>query len=657
MDQPAPMTTDGSPAISVAPARDEFAARLDFTIAEAQRALLQQQHPEGYWQAALEANAEMNAEAIIFHRFMEAELDAPTEAKLKKLLIDTQQGDGSWTLFPGGEGHLSTSIEAYFALKLTGMRAGDEPMMQARRWILARGGIVNAGTLARVYLATMNQVTWDAAPSLPVEIGLLPNWFPVNMYELSSWARGTLFATMVLEAKRPVREIPWQDGVLELYIQPPHFTKFKMLRGARTLSLRNALIGADHALRFYDRHHLKGLRARALRHAENWLLEHQDANGSWGGIQPCYLLSAMALKGLGYRNDHPVIAKALTAARELIWEQGDSIIYQPCVSPNWDTALAAKALIDSGLPGDDPALRGAAKWLIDHQIFKKGDWSVKRPELEPGGWAFEFYNDWFPDVDDSAVILMVLAEAAHDDAAARERAIKVGANWVMGMQSKDGGFSAFDADNTSEWINQAPFADVEAATDPTCADLTGRVLEMMAAVGYRADHPVARRAIAWLKRDQEADGSWWGRWGVSYIYGTFSALSGLRAIGVEVSEPWIGRAVAWFKSVQNEDGGWGESCLADKDPAFKGSGASTPSQTAWALIGLVAGEDQISDQMTRGMTWLFERQNAEGRWEDLEYTGTGFPNHFYLRYNMYAHYFPLMALGRIRRRMAELATR
>jgi squalene-hopene/tetraprenyl-beta-curcumene cyclase len=655
MDQVSQMT-DGQGAIGVAAPRDEFSAKLDHTIAEAQRALLQQQHPEGYWQAALEANAEMNAEYIIFNRFMEVEPDPALDAKLKKTLIDSQQGDGSWTLFPGGEGHISTTIETYFALKLTGMRAGDEPMMQARRWILARGGISSAGTLARFYLAAMNQVEWDATPAMPVEITLLPNWFPVNMYELSSWARGTLFALMVLQAKRPARQIDWIEGVLELYIQPPHFTKFKMPRGKKLFSLRNALNGADKILRGYEHHHLKGLRESALRRAESWLLEHQDANGSFGGIQPCYLLSPMALKAIGYRNDHPVIEKALEGARELIWDQGDSILYQPCVSPNWDTALAAKALIDSGL-GDHPALRDAAKWLIDHQIFKPGDWSLKRPNLEPGGWAFEFHNDWYPDVDDSAVILMVLAEAAHDDADARDRAIKLGANWVIGMQSKDGGFAAFDSDNDSHWINQAPFADVEAATDPTCADLTGRVLEMMAAVGYREDHPVARRAIKWLKRDQKADGSWWGRWGVSYIYGTFSALSGLRAIGVDMSEPWIMRAVAWLKSVQNGDGGWGETCLADKDPALKGEGASTPSQTAWALIGLIAGEDQLGDSAMRGVAWLFEYQNSDGRWEDTEFTGTGFPNHFYLRYHMYAHYFPLMALGRFRRRMAERAAR
>jgi squalene-hopene/tetraprenyl-beta-curcumene cyclase len=461
---------------------------------------------------------------------------------------------------------------------------------------------------------------------------------------------------MVLQAQRPAVEIDWRDGVLELYIQPPHFTKFPNQRGKRLLSLRNALIGADKLLRLYDRRPVAALRSRAIRRAEDWLLQHQDANGSWGGIEPCYLLSAMALKALGYRNDHPLMVKAVEASRELIWDQGETIIYQPCVSPNWDTALAAKALIDSDTPGDHPALREAAKWLIDHQVFKPGDWSVKRPRLEPGGWSFEFHNDWFPDVDDSAVILMVLAAASHDDAAARERAIARGANWVMGMQSKDGGFAAFDADNDSEWLNHAPFADVEASTDPTCADLTGRALEMMATVGYRPEHPVARRAIAWLRRDQESDGSWWGRWGVSYIYGTFSALSGLRAIGVDVRDPWIKRAVTWLKSVQNADGGWGETCLADRDPALKGKGTSTPSQTAWAIIGLLAGDDELSEGVMRGVSWLLERQNEDGRWVDTQFTGTGFPNHFYLRYHMYAHYFPLMALGRYRRRVGEMTT-
>jgi squalene-hopene/tetraprenyl-beta-curcumene cyclase len=632
----------------------QLGMRLDQVIGRAQQALLALQKPEGYWHAPLEANAEMNAEYIIFSHFMDC-VDPELEAKLKKYLLETQQPDGSWSLFPGGEGYLSTSIEAYFALKLAGMRAGDEEMNQGRRWILSRGGVAKCGSLARFYLAAMGQLPWEATTAVPVEIALLPNWSPVNVYELSSWARGTLFGLMLLQATQPVVKVSYEAGVLELYIEPPHFTRFRPPPAKGRFSLRSVLNASDRLLKAYNRHPLKGLRARALSRAEKWILDHQEANGSWGGIEPCYLLSAMALKGLGYRADHPVMKKALEASRELLWDMGDKALYMPCVSPNWDTGLAAKALLESGLSPGDPALIKAARWLVDHQIFKRGDWSIKRPSLEPGGWAFEFHNDNYPDVDDSAVILCVLAGVPSDDAAAAERAVTAGSNWVMGMQSRDGGFAAFDADNDSTWLNNLPFADVEAVTDPTCADLTGRVLEMMAAVGYRAEHPVARRAIAWLRDNQEPDGSWWGRWGVSYIYGTFSALAGLRAIGVDTGQPWIRRAVEWLKAKQNSDGGWGESCLADKDPASRGRGTSTASQTAWALIGLLAGEDGTGDNVTRGVNWLLERQNEDGAWDETEFTGTGFPNHFYLRYYLYAHYFPLMALGRFRRRINETA--
>lgn len=630
----------------------QLGLRLDQVIGRAQQSLIALQRTEGYWQAPLEANAEMNAEYIIFTHFMDC-VDPELEAKLKKLLLELQQPDGSWNLFPGGEGDLSTSIEAYFALKLAGMRAGDEEMGQARRWILTRGGVPKAGSLARFYLAAMGQVPWEVTTALPVEIALLPNWFPVNIYELSSWARGTLFGLMLLQAAKPVIKVSYEAGILELYIEPPHFTKFRPPAAKSRFSLRGLLNLTDPVLRWYNGRPLKSLRAKALSFAENWLLEHQEANGTWGGIEPCYLLSAMALKGLGYRPDHPVLKKAIEGSRELIWDLGDKVLYQPCVSPNWDTALAAKALLESGVRPDDEALIKAARWLIDHQIFKRADWSVKRPNLEPGGWAFEFYNDNYPDVDDSAAILCVLAGTQYGDTAAKERAIRIGSNWVMGMQSRDGGFAAFDADNDSHWLNNLPFADLEAVTDPTCPDLTGRVLEMMGAVGYRAEHPVARRAIAWLRKAQSNDGAWWGRWGVNYVYGTFSALAGLRAIGVDRSEPFVRRAVQWLKEHQNADGGWGESCLSDKDPDWRGRGTSTASQTAWALIGLLAGEDEISDSVIRGVDWLIERQNEDGTWDETEFTGTGFPNHFYLRYYMYPHYFPLTALGRFRQRMHE----
>ena len=632
----------------------QLGLRLDQVISRAQQSLLRLQKPEGYWHAALEANAEMNAEYIIFTHFMDC-VEPQEEARLKKLLLELQQADGSWSLFPGGEGYLSTSIEAYFALKLAGMRAGDEEMTQARRWILTRGGVAKCGSLARFYLAAMGQLPWEATSAVPVEFCLLPSWFPVNVYELSSWARGTMFGLMLLQATRPAVKVSYEAGVLELYIEPPHFTRFRPPAAKSRMSLRGLFNLADPLLRAYNRRPIQSLHARAMRAAENWLLEHQEANGSWGGIEPCYLLSAMALKALGYRSDHPVIKKAIEASRELIWDMGDKILYMPCVSTNWDTGLAAKALLESGVSPTEPALAAAARWLIEHQIFRRGDWSVKRPKLEPGGWAFEFYNDCYPDVDDSAVILSVLAAIPYADAAARDRAIKAGSNWVMGMQSRDGGFAAFDADNNSTWLNHLPFADVEAVTDPSCPDLTGRALEMMAAVGYRADHPVAARAIAWLKNAQDADGAWWGRWGVNYIYGTFSVLAGLRAIGVDLSQEWVLRAVQWLKDHQNADGGWGESPLSDKDRAWRGRGASTASQTAWALIGLLAGEDAVSDSVGHGVDWLVERQNEDGTWDETEFTGTGFPNHFYLRYYMYPHYFPLMALGRFKARLAKSA--
>jgi len=525
---------EGGVAIPFHVSRDEFVTTVDQAVVRSQPSLIELQRAEGYWHAPLEANAQMNAEFIIFSHFVDS-VEPMLEAKLAKFLLDTQQPDGSWNLYRGGEGYLSYSIEAYFALKLAGSKASDDPMVAARSWILSRGGIEAAGTLARFYLASLGQVPWDATAALPVELALLPVWFPVNVYELASWARGTLFSLMALQSSRPVIEIEPDRSAFELYCRPLASTKFRQPRARKLFSLRNCLNVADRVLRIYDHHHFSGLRARALQCAETWLIRHQDANGSFGGIEPCYLLTPMALRALGYRNDHPVMRKAIEATRELVWDFGDTALCMPCVSPNWNTALAVKALLDSDLDAGHPALQQAGKWLINHQIFKRGDWAIKRPYLEPGGWAFEFYNDWYPDVDDSAVIVMTLARTQVDNSDAKERAVLTGANWVIGMQSRDGGFAAFDADNDSEWLNHLPLADVEAVTDPSCADLTGRVLEMMGTVGYRADHPIACRAVAWLKRHQTPEGAWWGRWGVAYIYGTFSALAGLRAVGVDLN--------------------------------------------------------------------------------------------------------------------------
>jgi len=633
--------------------RDEFLAGLDWTIDRARRSLLGLQHSEGYWNAALEAPAQMNAEFIIFNHFMDS-VDRELEARIAKYLLDTQQPDGSWNLFPGGEGYASYTIEAYAALKLAGMSADDEPLVRTRKWIKANGGITRAGTLARFYLASIGLMPWSSTAGCPVELMLAPNWFPINIYELGSWARGTFVALALLQASKPVRPVAEQNLIAELYDVPPHLTKFTQPHGATNFSMRNMLVQVDRLVRLYDRHPAKWLRAKANRAAEKWLLAHQEANGSFGGIEPCYLLSPMALKAVGYRNEHPVIRKSLTASRELIWEMGDKALYMPCVSPNWNTALACKALLATGMDGNHPALEAATRWFIDHQVFTSGDWSVKRPHLKPGGWPFEFFNNAYPDVDDSAVIVAVLAETGRRDDVAQGHAIAAGANWVNGMQSKDGGFAAFDTDTDSRWLNQLPLADVEAITDPSCPDLTGRVLEMLGALGYTTSHPVAERAVLWLQRNQSPEGSWWGRWGVNHIYGTFSALLGLRAIGADLHQPWIRRAVSWLKSRQNPDGGWGESCLSDKDPSWRGRGDSTASQTAWAIIGLIAGEEELGENVMCGVQWLLERQNSSGSWDETAFTGNGFPNHFYMRYHLYPHYFPLLALANFRTRLQKL---
>jgi squalene-hopene/tetraprenyl-beta-curcumene cyclase len=434
--------------------RDEFLAGLDWTIERARRSLLDLQHHEGYWNAALEAPAQMNAEFIIFNHFMDS-VDRDLEARIAKYLLETQQPDGSWNLFPGGEGYASYTIEAYAALKLAGMGADEEPLIRARRWIMANGGITRAGTLARFYLASIGLVPWSSTAACPVELMLLPNWFPLNIYELGSWARGTFVALALLQAVKPMRPISDENLIAELYDHPPDRTNFKQPRGATTFSMRNLLNQTDRILRLYDRHPLQRIRARAVVAAEKWLLDHQEANGSFGGIEPCYLLSAMALKAIGYRTEHPVISKSIEASRELIWEMGDKALYMPCVSPNWNTALACKALLASGMRGDHPAFEAATKWFIDHQVFARGDWSIKRPDLEPGGWPFEFFNNAYPDVDDSAVIVEVLTEMSEPDDAAQARAIEAGANWVSGMQSKDGGFAAFDTDTDSKWLARA----------------------------------------------------------------------------------------------------------------------------------------------------------------------------------------------------------
>ncbi len=630
---------------------------LDEAIRRTQRYLLRVQHAGGYWHFPLEANVTMDAEYIFFNRFLRRQA-ARQEARIVDHMLGTQNDDGSWSLYPGGPGHPSLTIEAYFALKLCGFSPADQRLKKAEEFIRAHGGLARAGVFTRCFLAYFGQFPWYGLPSMPVELILLPPWFPINIYALSSWARETVVPLTILMALQPNIPLSPELGLAELWLEPPSPQTVAFPRSKNLLSWRNFFLALDYTLKFLGRHvRWNPFRARALKRAEQWILERQDRNGGWGGIQPPMLNCVMALKALGYPDDHPVIEKGIQAVEDFLVADGDALMMQPCVSPTWDTALAAKALLDSGLQPDHPALNRAATWLIQNQIFRRGDWSVYNPNLDPGGWAFEFANDWYPDVDDTAVILMQLQRIATKDPRAKQRAIAYGLEWALGMQSRNGGWAAFDTNNDAEFLNQIPFADMEAMIDPPTEDLTGRLLELMGSYGYDLQSTRARKAHRFLLRTQRPNGAWWGRWGANFIYGTWSVLAGLRAIGDDLRAPHVRRAVAWLKHHQNPDGGWGETLASYDDESLAGHGESTASQTAWAILGLLAGENDLSPELLRGVRFLLRTQNDDGSWSERLWTGTGFPRHFYLRYDGYRIYFPLMALGQVRQRLQEVRSR
>ncbi|HJQ84674.1 MAG TPA: squalene--hopene cyclase, partial [Candidatus Binatia bacterium] len=613
--------------------------------ARATQYLVATQHARGYWHAALEANATMEAEYVLFNRLLGRERP-DLDRRMAERLLALQQTDGSWPIYAEGPGNLSATIEAYFALKLAGM-AADEPMLvRARDFILAGGGLARAGIFTRIWLSQFGQFPVSGLPAVPVEVVLLPPWFPLNIYAMSSWARGTVVPLSLLMAHRSEVRIPPAAGLGELWSRPPERADLAFARSAELVTTRNFFLALDRVVNVVGRSPWKPLRRRAIARAIEWIIRHQDKNGQWGGIQPAMVYSVLALHAVGFAPDHPAMVSGVQGVDDFLVECEGTLMYQPCVSPNWDTALAAKALLEAGMDPAHPALARAGEWLVANQIFRPGDWSVYNPRLEPGGWAFEFANDWFPDVDDSAVILMVLQQLPLAGTPAGRRAIAHGLNWTLGMQSWNGGYGAFDTNNQAAFLNRIPFADMEAMIDPPTEDLTGRLLALMGATGYRLDFGRARDAVAFLRRTQREDGSWWGRWGVNFIYGTCCALEGLAAIGEDLRAPWIRRAVDWLVARQNPDGGWGETVASYDDESLAGKGESTASQTAWAVLGLLAADGPHGPAVERGIAWLVREQGTDGTWSERLFTGTGFPRHFYLRYHLYRHYFPLMALGR-----------
>ena len=631
------------------PRGDEFLAKVTHTIERSQRYFEREQHAEGYWHRPLEANATMDAEYVFFMHFM-GRVDVERQNRIIAHLLATQLPEGCWSLYPGAPGHLSNTIEAYFAMKLAGLPATNPALVRARDFILQNGGLAKAQVFTRCFLAYFGQYPWDGLPAMPAELVLLPDWFPINIYEMSSWARGTVVPLVVLMAKRPYVPIPAEQGVSELWVKPPALADYAFPPDTQqTFTWRNFFLGLDRVLKVLGKSPVKPLRERALRKCADWILSHQDVNGGWGGIQPAMVNSVMALRVLGYGDDHPAVLKGIQAIEDFVIEEGEQLFFQPCVSPTWDTALAAKALLDSGMAPDDPALQKASDWLIENQIFAPGDWSIKNPDLEPGGWAFEFANDWYPDTDDTAVILMVLKRISATNERAKERALTRGLNWTLGMQSRNGGWGAFDTDNLRELFNKIPFADMEAMLDQPTADLTGRHLELMGDFGYDRDMRRAKRGLAFLKKVQEPNGSWWGRWGVNYIYGTWSVLCALNAAGVDHNDPVIAKGADWLVSIQNPDGGWGEDGNSYK-LEYRGyeRSDSTASQTAWATLALMAAGKVDHPAVQRGIAYLIQFQGKDGLWTEPQYTGGGFPRVFYLRYHGYSKFFPLWALARYR---------
>jgi squalene-hopene/tetraprenyl-beta-curcumene cyclase len=646
---------------------DADLAEVESAILHSREYLLSQQHPDGYWCGELEADAMLEADYIFLHTLLES----GDPGRLRRALAEIwryQNEDGSWSIYPGGPGNLSLSVKCYFAAKLLGIGPDDPRLAKCRIWVLAHGGVIACNTFTKMYLCALGQYDYDAVPAIPPEIVLFPNWFYFNIYEISAWSRSILVPLAIIYAKKPFKKIPTEQGIDELFVggRANSILRLRMDR-KRLVSWRNLFLVIDRVFHLAEAVHIRPLRTLALKRAEKWMLERLEMTDGLGAIYPAMLNAIIALRCLGYSEDDPQVIRARDEFEKLGVEQPatpempePTFRMTPCASPVWDTAQAVYALGDAGVPRNDPRMIKAADWLLSKEVRHIGDWAVKVPKTEPGGWYFEYNNEFYPDTDDTAQVLLALNRVDNPreryQISVAERAIR----WEFAMQCRNGGWGSFDKDNTKMIFQYIPFADHNAMLDPPTVDITGRMLEMLATYGYARGDKRIEKAIEFILREQEPDGSWFGRWGVNYIYGTFLVLRGLDAIGFDHHEPQVQQAAEWIRMVQNPDGGWGETCGSYDEPDTRGVGPSTPSQTAWALLGLLAAGDDRSDSIAKGIRWLLTRQRADGSWDESIgegptrqglITGTGFPKVFYLAYTMYRQYFPLLALTGYKRAM------
>jgi squalene-hopene/tetraprenyl-beta-curcumene cyclase len=622
---------------------DDLSERTAVAVAGARKALLSQQSQEGYWCGELEADTTLDSDYIVLHTLL-GTVDQERLEKCANYILRQQQKDGGWSIYRGGRSNLTASVKAYFALKLAGYKAEHPALARARAKILALGGATEVNTFAKIYLCFLGQYDYDAVPAVPPEIVLFPKWFWFNLYEISSWSRAILVPLSVCSAKKPFKKIPDEMGIDELFLGGRQKSRMRLHWSKRLVSWRNFFLFLDRLVHWFEAVHIRPLRSIALRRAERWMLERFEMSDGLGAIYPGILNSIIALRCLGYSLDDPQVIRALDEFEKLGIEEGDTFRMQPTKSPVWDTAYALFALGESGLAANDPRMVKGADWTLQKQVRSIGDWKVKNKKGQPGGWYFEFNNEFYPDVDDSAMVCLALSQVEHPNGRYQRESVQRAIDWILSMQSRNGGWASFDKNNDKMVFEHIPFADHNAMLDPPTVDITGRILEMLAAYGYHPSHAAVKKAIRFIRQQQEPDGSWFGRWGVNYIYGTMLVLRGLEAMGVDPHEPYIQQAAEWLRMVQNGDGGWGESCGSYDDPTLKGVGPSTPSQTAWAVLGLLAANDTRSDCVARGIAYLLRTQKQDGSWDEPHYSGTGFPRVFYLNYHLYRQYFPLLAL-------------
>ncbi len=632
------------------PLKQQITQQLQSTIAASQKYLQSIQYPQGYWMAELESNVTITAEMVLLHKIWQI-TNTPHWEKVINYLFSKQASHGGWELFYGDGGDLSTSVEAYMALKLLGIKYNHPKLIKARKFIIQKGGITKTRIFTKIHLALIGCYQWRGIPSIPPWIMLFPHEFPFNIYSMSSWARSSTVPLIIVCDKKPVFVTKPGITLDELYVENIENIKYEL---PRNNDISDVFIGLDDIFKISENINLVPFREEGLRAAEKWLIERQEVSGDWGGIIPAMLNSLLALRTLNYNYADPIVKRGFKAIDNFGIESEDSYCTQACVSPVWDTAWCLRALRESGLPADDPILVRGGEWILEQQILDYGDWQVKNPQGKPGGWAFEFDNRFYPDLDDSAVVIMALDGLKLPDEDLKRQAMIRCVDWMETMQCVDGGWAAFDIDNNSRWLNELPYSDLKATIDPNTADVTARVLEMLGVCDLSMDTRRVEKALAYLESQQEEDGSWFGRWGVNYIYGTSGVLSALAAIAPHdkktISEG-ISQGVTWLIECQNSDGGWGETCHSYNDSTLKGKGISTASQTAWALIGLidasfVLGKEIVMKAICNGVNFLITTQKDDGTWDELEFTGTGFPCHFYLKYHLYRQYFPLIALSR-----------